>query len=689
MRLRRSELRHWTATRVGRVGVAIAVILGIGGTAALQIGGLGAPSAAASTAVTPTIWVINQNANTLLSYPLSATGNATPGVTISSDGSSLNGPFGTEAFDASGDLWIANLGGTLVEYTPSQLASTGSPTPNVTISSDGSSLSEPGSVAFDRSGDLWALNEGGALDEYTPSQLASSGSPTPAVTISGFVNPYGLAFDGSGDLWVTDISANTVVEYTPSQLVSSGSPTPAVTISANASSIDSPSGVAFDASGNLWVTNTGSNTLVEFTPSQLGASGDPTPAVTVSATGSSLDGPYSLAFDAAGNLWVPNAHGESLVEYTASQLAATGNPTPVNTIIGAGTGMSGPGGVVIEQAPTVTSVVPNAGPAAGGTMVTIQGTGFNYGSTVDFGSTAATSVTYESPWELTAVSPAGSGVADVTVSTFAGTSATSPADQFTYASSGYTLVGSDGGTFALGTAPFLGSLPGDAVHVSNVVGIAPAPSGNGNWLVGADGGVFAFGSAIYQGSIPGDGVHVKNIVGIAPAPSGNGYWLVGADGGVFAFGSAVYQGSLPGVGVHVSNIVGIVPAPSGNGYWLVGSDGGIFAFGSAVYRGSLPADGVHVKNIVGVAPVSSGNGYLLVGSDGGTFAFGSAVYQGSLPGVGVHVSNIVGIAPAPSGNGYWLVGSDGGIFSFGSATYQGSLPGDGVHASNIVGIKPG
>ncbi len=253
--------------------------------------------------------------------------------------------------------------------------------------------------------------------------------------------------------------------------------------------------------------------------------------------------------------------GESLDEYTPSQLAATGDPTPVNTIVGGDTDMNGPGGVVIEQAPTVTSVVPNAGPAAGGTTVTIHGTGFNYGSTVDFGSTAATSVTYESAYELTAVSPAGSGVANVTVSTFAGTSATSSADQFTYASSGYTLVGSDGGTFALGTAPFLGSLPADGVHASNIVGIAPAPSGNGNWLAGSDGGVFAFGSAVYQGSLPANGVHVKNIVGIAPAPSGNGYLLVGSDGGVFAFGSAVYEGSLPADGVHVSNIVGIVAAP--------------------------------------------------------------------------------------------------------------------------------
>ncbi len=82
------------------------------------------------------------------------------------------------------------------------------------------------------------------------------------------------------------------------------------------------------------------------------------------------------------------------------------------------------------------------------------------------------------------------------------------------------------------------------------------------------------------------GVHVSNIVGIVPTPSGHGYWMVGSDGGVFAFGDAGFVGSLPGLGVHVSNIVGIVPTPSGHGYWMVGSDGGVFAFGDAPFLGS-------------------------------------------------------------------------------------------------------
>ncbi len=56
--------------------------------------------------------------------------------------------------------------------------------------------------------------------------------------------------------------------------------------------------------------------------------------------------------------------------------------------------------------PTVTSVVPNFGPKAGGTNVTITGTGFIPTSTVDFGTNAATNVAYVSPTEMTATSPA-------------------------------------------------------------------------------------------------------------------------------------------------------------------------------------------------------------------------------------------------------------------------------------------
>jgi large repetitive protein len=83
--------------------------------------------------------------------------------------------------------------------------------------------------------------------------------------------------------------------------------------------------------------------------------------------------------------------------------------------------------------PTVTSISPTGGPAAGGTVVTITGTGLTGATAVKFGAAAATGITVDSDTQIRATSPAGSGVVHVTVTTPGGTSATSSADQFTYA----------------------------------------------------------------------------------------------------------------------------------------------------------------------------------------------------------------------------------------------------------------
>ncbi|HEV2655410.1 MAG TPA: IPT/TIG domain-containing protein, partial [Ktedonobacteraceae bacterium] len=82
--------------------------------------------------------------------------------------------------------------------------------------------------------------------------------------------------------------------------------------------------------------------------------------------------------------------------------------------------------------PKVDSISPTSGPEAGGTTVTITGSGFTGATAVSFGSTAGTDVTVVSDTQITVVSPAGSGRVDVTVTTSAGTSQTSTADQFTY-----------------------------------------------------------------------------------------------------------------------------------------------------------------------------------------------------------------------------------------------------------------
>ena len=85
--------------------------------------------------------------------------------------------------------------------------------------------------------------------------------------------------------------------------------------------------------------------------------------------------------------------------------------------------------------PVVTGVSPASGSSAGGDSVTVTGSGFTGATAVTFGSVPAAGFTVTSDSELAATSPPPnvSGSVDITVTTPAGTSATTTDDQFTYA----------------------------------------------------------------------------------------------------------------------------------------------------------------------------------------------------------------------------------------------------------------
>ena len=243
---------------------------------------------------------------------------------------------------------------------------------------------------------------------------------------------------------------------------------------------------------------------------------------------------------------------------------------------------------------------------------------------------------------------------------------------------GYWLAGADGGVFALGDSPFLGSAP-PGLH-SPIVNLVPTSTGKGYWLVAADGGVFAFGDAPFKGSTGGKKLNAP-IVALVPTRTNQGYWLVAADGGVFAFGDANFFGSTGGMKLN-RPIVGAVPAATGGGYLLAASDGGVFAFGDARFLGSAGAIKLH-KPVVGMASTPNGRGYWLVASDGGVFAYGDAQFFGSTGAVKL-AQPITGIAPVANGSGYWLSAADGGVFALGAPNY-GSLAGTKL-AAGIVGM---
>ena len=119
---------------------------------------------------------------------------------------------------------------------------------------------------------------------------------------------------------------------------------------------------------------------------------------------------------------------------TAESPAGTGNQDVTVTTPGGMSPMMSAPEFDYMAAPTVSGLSVAAGPAAGGTMVTITGNGFTDVSAVDFGTNPATILPVSSSaTSLSVVSPAGTpGLVDVTVTAAGGTSATSKYDLFTY-----------------------------------------------------------------------------------------------------------------------------------------------------------------------------------------------------------------------------------------------------------------
>jgi streptogramin lyase len=363
--------------RVGRVALGAVVLVCVGLASSL----LGAPidTSAATSGVGPLApgSVVVSQGGTIF-----GTGGSGIGTTVAANGEvnvyppKANGDMAPEArfthhmygpttlaFDPAGDLWVANENtATLVELTRAQLA-TPNPVPSVTILSASGALANPFGMAFDRGGNLWVVgNHVGQVFEYTKGQLAESGAPTPRTTIANFPGtPLSDAFDPSGDLWVsTNISSSCpqgcVVEFSRDELAMAN-PTPTVTISSTGGA-----NLVFTPAGNLWMVTGGgasgcfgtpcTNELVEFTKAQLATSGAPAPTVTISSTtvgtAQSLDGPYGVAVNRSGDVWVSNFDGNTAVEFSQDQLATSGSPTPVRIIAGPHSGMNYPSFVVIE-----------------------------------------------------------------------------------------------------------------------------------------------------------------------------------------------------------------------------------------------------------------------------------------------------------------------------------------------------
>jgi hypothetical protein len=161
-------------------------------------------------------------------------------------------------------------------------------------------------------------------------------------------------------------------------------------------------------------------------------SGPATGATTVTITGSAFTGATAVSFGATP--------ASSFTIDSDTSITAVSPPAPAGAV---DVTVTSPGGTspvstadqfTFVAAPTVTGIAPPSGPVAGGTAVTITGTGFTGATSVAFGDVTWFDFTVNSDTSITAVSPPAEApdTTVVTVTTLGGTSAPSAQGQFTY-----------------------------------------------------------------------------------------------------------------------------------------------------------------------------------------------------------------------------------------------------------------
>ena len=156
------------------------------------------------------------------------------------------------AIDGNHFGWIANQSGSTI----TKVSADGQSFTNFTCCSGASGL------AIDQGNNVWVANFYGD----SVSLVSNSGT----VISSGYtgngalVRPQGIAVDGAGNVWVANYRKPYLVELAGSNSSSVGnSLSPAAGLGGDAGLLEAYA-VAVDASGNLWISNQGNNTITKF-----------------------------------------------------------------------------------------------------------------------------------------------------------------------------------------------------------------------------------------------------------------------------------------------------------------------------------------------------------------------------------------------------------------------------------------
>ena len=179
-----------------------------------------------------------------------------------------------------------------------------------------------------------------------------------AASQARFADPYGLALDPHGALYISDGGDNDRIRVLRSDgtvATLAGGPEGFQDGQGAAARFNTPSGLALDATGNLYVADTGNHAIRKVTPDGV--------VTTLAGTGTpgfrdgpgpqaQFDGPMGVAIDAAGRVIVADAYNDRIRAIAPDGTVTTlaGGPLPGNA--------DGPGGQARLDTPCAVLVEP-------------------------------------------------------------------------------------------------------------------------------------------------------------------------------------------------------------------------------------------------------------------------------------------------------------------------------------------